>query len=453
MLELLKKMKIVDCKSISLMLVLVVVFNNSNVFAQCNSVPGVPASTPAHALLPTDGNLPNGSEYSLVSASQSITNNITPTGTSTIHINAGRTLTVGTSGATRNFNNGSGNSIIYIRSGGTLTVNGDLNGTTIYVYGTLNVTGNLNNTNSIYVATSGIFNATGSNVNINDSNLYVEGAMNVTNTLNQFQSSTACMNRGGCIRANNVKTVNITNFHNTVGNGVFYYSGSTCDFAGSNNNLTSDAGLKICANFAGPCSRLGNGIITYNCNPSGTTCAGAIALPIILAYFNSEKTSEGIRLSWATVYQSNTAYFIIEKSTNGIEWEDVERKDAKHIQNGMQEYTITDYNPTSGQTYYRLKEVDNNNKATVYSVIIEDFSVQSLIFTLYPNPASRNINVFVSDEFTAYEMQIFDSKGLHIATHKLFAGENKLYEIASPGLYLAKLKIGPDFKVQKFIIQ
>jgi hypothetical protein len=449
----LEKMKITGCKSISLMLVLVVVFNNSNVFAQCNNVPVVPATTPAHALLPTDGNLPNGSVYSLVSASQSITNNITPTGVSTIHINAGRTLTIGASGATRNFNNGSGSTTIYIRSGGTLTVNGDLNGTTIYVYGTLNVTGNLNNTNNIYVATSGIFNATGSNVNINDSNLYVEGSMNVINTLNQFQSSRACMNRGGCIRANNVKTVNTTNFHNTVGNGVFYYSGSTCDFAGSNNNLTSDAGLKICANFAGPCSRLGNGIITYNCNPSGTTCAGAIALPIILAYFNSEKTSEGIRLTWATVYQSNTTYFIIEKSTNGIDWEEVGRKDEKHIQNGIQEYSITDYHPISGQTYYRLKEVDTHNKATVYAVILEDFSVENVSFSLYPNPSNQYLNVLVSDEFPTYDMQIIDSRGMLVATKKLSAGENIFYNLVSPGLYVAKLKIGPDFKVQKFIIK
>lgn len=426
-------------------------------FAQCNAIPAQPATTPTHALLPTDGNLVPNATYSLVSANQTLSSNVGPNTDNTnsnIYINAGRTLTVGASGATRNFNNSTGKTTtIYIKTGGTLTVNGDLNGTIIYVYGTLNVTGNLNNTNNIYVASSGTFNATGTNFNVNDSNLYVEGVMNVTNNLNQFQSSRACMNNGGCIRANNVKTVNITNFINTAGNGLFYYSGTSCDFAGSNNNLTSDASLKICANFAGPCSRLGTGNITYNCNPASGTCAGAIALPVIIAHFYTEKRDGGVKLNWATVRQSNTAHFVIEKSTNGVDWKEVGRLEAEDARNEMQEYSIMDSDPTSGQTYYRLKEVDRNKNSTVYSTIIEDFATDFGSFLLYPNPANRNLNVFLSNEFPSYEMQIVDSRGTLVATYTLWAGENKLEDIAPSGLYLAKLKVGSETKVQKFIIQ
>ena len=85
-------------------------------------------------------------------------------------------------------------------------------------------------------------------------------------------------------------------------------------------------------------------------------------LPIELVSFSGEKKDNRNILNWTTASEINNAYFTIEKSYNGIDFEWVGTQEGSSPSTQIRNYSLTDYNILETLNYYRLKQTDFDGK-------------------------------------------------------------------------------------------
>lgn len=138
-----------------------------------------------------------------------------------------------------------------------------------------------------------------------------------------------------------------------------------------------------------------------------TVNTGCFPLPVSLINFDLQTLDKKtIRLYWSTATELNTDYFSVEKSTNAVSWRALSKVKATGYSTTIQNYSTIDFNPFYGITYYRLKQVDVDSKI-YFSKILSNSITNNTGITVYPNPASNQIN------FTEIqnEIEIFNSTG------------------------------------------
>ncbi len=206
----------------------------------------------------------------------------------------------------------------------------------------------------------------------------------------------------------------------------------------------------------------------YNINAEDSkSCSSSInGLPspciktaLELLSFNGWTLERINELRWETASETDNAYFIIERSTDGMTFEKIgEMKGAINSQT-TQSYTYQDKEVSSGVYYYRLQAVDISGETEIVSKVIrlEQINKDFFIQKITPNPADDFINLsFISDINTIIELNIYDIKGRILHSQKLepIVGANNMkLNIASypKGIYFLQLK-NPEYQNQvKFV--
>lgn len=120
-------------------------------------------------------------------------------------------------------------------------------------------------------------------------------------------------------------------------------------------------------------------------------------LPIELIDFGAVKNENKVNLFWSTATETNNDYFVVEKSKNGIDFEQVSIvKGAGNSINTI-EYADVDYNPYQGISYYRLKQVDFSGKFSYSKIATVNFNLTSSSMTVFPNPTDGPINLALNN--------------------------------------------------------
>ncbi len=86
-------------------------------------------------------------------------------------------------------------------------------------------------------------------------------------------------------------------------------------------------------------------------------------LPIELLSFNCNLINAGnVELAWATASETNSNYFAIERSSDGINFTEVGKQPGAGISVSTSYYKFNDGNTLKSVSYYRLKQVDFTGK-------------------------------------------------------------------------------------------
>ncbi len=127
-------------------------------------------------------------------------------------------------------------------------------------------------------------------------------------------------------------------------------------------------------------------------------------LPVTMLSFSVSQEGSQVKLEWATATEDNTEKFIIQRSNDLINWNDVGEKQAVGYSDVQRDYSYMDRSPQLGVNYYRLKIVDfdgytefSENRFVVYELM--DMKIQ-----LYPNPARDQFHVNVPTEQVWFEL-------------------------------------------------
>lgn len=143
-----------------------------------------------------------------------------------------------------------------------------------------------------------------------------------------------------------------------------------------------------------------------------TTIPPGALLPIDLMYFRAELIDASkVLLKWATATEENNDYFLIQRSSNGRDWETIDKIKGALISSSTIEYQAYDNNAFRGTIWYRLVQVDTDGSSTTFKVVV----VKNEITTntaVYPNPSKGLFNF--SHEAFGYEnctIRIFSATG------------------------------------------
>jgi hypothetical protein len=125
-------------------------------------------------------------------------------------------------------------------------------------------------------------------------------------------------------------------------------------------------------------------------------------LYIELAEFYAIPKEEEVLLKWATQTENNNDYFVIQKSKNAIDWEDLEKIVGAGNSYEKINYSYPDRNPYSGTSYYRLKYFDYDGEFEYSRIAPVKFGADNTI-VFYPNPVKDRL-IIEKEEDTSIEI-------------------------------------------------
>ncbi|XOV68397.1 MAG: T9SS type A sorting domain-containing protein [Fluviicola sp.] len=142
----------------------------------------------------------------------------------------------------------------------------------------------------------------------------------------------------------------------------------------------------------------------YTLSFGGTASLDCSILPVELREFNANYEPEfhAVTLDWITDSERNCDYFDVERSTDGVNFEVIEKVKGAGTTNQETQYFMADTDPELGVNYYRLNQWDedgNGHYSDVVSVNILDDQYD--ILSLFPNPTTGMTEVI----FNSYKKE------------------------------------------------
>lgn len=144
----------------------------------------------------------------------------------------------------------------------------------------------------------------------------------------------------------------------------------------------------------------------------GYKLAGSF-LPVELTDFQANLFENEIKLKWSTLSEKNNKYFVIERSSDGENFEPIDKINGAGNSLELINYNDVDHNPVNGINYYRLTQVDIDGSFKYSEIISVDVNKDiSHVENIRPNPTSNNINFdFYSHLNGNIHIQIIDFTG------------------------------------------
>ena len=156
-------------------------------------------------------------------------------------------------------------------------------------------------------------------------------------------------------------------------------------------------------------------------------------------------------LKWQTANEVNVSHFIIQRSRNGRNFENIAARPANNTP--YNEYHYIDEPPGRGRWYYRLIDVDKDGSKTYSIVRSLTFNDNYSAIAIYPNPAKKMVNL-------RYEnialVVVYDMTGRIVLSDEYGNTNNVRINVSglSAGLYIIKVR-GADGNIhsRKLVIK
>lgn len=123
-------------------------------------------------------------------------------------------------------------------------------------------------------------------------------------------------------------------------------------------------------------------------------------VPIKLTFFNANLSLDQskVNLTWTTAQETNASHFVVERSTDGTNFNEVGTVFAAGNSNEPRNYMLADKVNTLEATviYYRLRQVDIDGRADYSATRIVRMAKQSgntITILAYPNPVTSELRV------------------------------------------------------------
>ncbi len=158
----------------------------------------------------------------------------------------------------------------------------------------------------------------------------------------------------------------------------------------------SSFNLNGCGSF-GSANLVPNAPALTDPGSSNTNCINNcfMVLPVELIDFEGRCDAGNIKLNWSTASEENNDYFAIEKSADGIQFTEVAKVNGAGTTTQTSHYTWKD-DASESTHYYRLRQVDLNGAARVYSTVSVNPCMGGT--RVYPNPCDEWLNVRIDPE-------------------------------------------------------
>lgn len=160
-------------------------------------------------------------------------------------------------------------------------------------------------------------------------------------------------------------------FNNTAG--INDWEGTTAfPPAGTNNSPGSNTVTNVVVSSA-------------NFFRSWTLNASSVPLPIELKEFNAVCKNDIVFINWSTISETNNDFFTLEKSHDGINYNEIAQIDGNGTSTQTNTYFYQDEKSQS-EVYYRLKQTDFNGAVESFTPVTINCSLNENLISIQPNP-------------------------------------------------------------------
>ena len=158
-----------------------------------------------------------------------------------------------------------------------------------------------------------------------------------------------------------------------------------------------------------------------NTKATFTLTLGGSVLPVTLVEFKGNLSGGKVDLAWKTSQEINSKEFMVEKSIDGTNFNQFAVVPAKGNSTVENTYNLTDDQPYSGNTFYRLKVLDKDGRFEYSQIVKIKTPKKPVIITkIFPNPTTGKINLqVISDSRKSLTVEAFDLIGKKVATFKV----------------------------------
>jgi hypothetical protein len=169
--------------------------------------------------------------------------------------------------------------------------------------------------------------------------------------------------------------------------------------------------------------------------------AGSV-LPVEFASFTTKlQNDKTTLLKWKTASEYNCDFFEVQHSKDALEWENIGSVKGSGNTHWISAYSFVDPNPFSGFTYYRLRQVDFDDRfrfselATVKNDTTE-IEVNGYV-TVFPNPTKEEIWIKTENKKKDADVQVYNYVGQNMYNMKLTKGLQNISISTYPsGMYM-----------------
>ncbi|MFI5203868.1 MAG: hypothetical protein ACHQF2_05175 [Flavobacteriales bacterium] len=169
-------------------------------------------------------------------------------------------------------------------------------------------------------------------------------------------------------------------------------------------------------------------------------------LPVELNRFEAVIENNAAALSWETLSETNNHEFIIERSSDGVEFEELSRVKGAGTSTEVHNYTFIDRTILTGFNYYRLLQQDVNGAVVACGNVqvvewVKPFSPQVISW----NENGLAIRLF-SENNQALEVSLVTVQGTRVGKQSVILQKgindvNLLFYTQYPGMYILSLQL------------
>jgi len=136
-------------------------------------------------------------------------------------------------------------------------------------------------------------------------------------------------------------------------------------------------------------------------------------LPVELSFFSAHCIDNQYILKWETATESDVLEFVVERSTDGINFSDLGQVTAAGNSDVAQSYQFTDETVQTGSYYYRLRIVESDGTFSYSPVeVAECLGAKFASFDIFPNPTDAQLNIiFESNDNKIMNFKLTDVLG------------------------------------------
>lgn len=219
-------------------------------------------------------------------------------------------------------------------------------------------------------------------------------------------------------------------------------AGLTAIPTASGNPVSTDAVGFAC--YIYPCDRVP--VRITSCNNPGCCSAlvpAASLLPVRLTKFIGRLTNDKtVSLDWATAAELNSNRYVIERSTDGRIFEKVGELGAAGNSATTLSYNFTDKVPVAGAYFYRLKQIDIDDKFEYSKVVyVNSGKTKGAVTSVFPNPFYSDIQLIgiSTGDLNAKNVRLFNVAGQQVRYRIAGANAIAIDDNSPKGVYILKV--------------
>lgn len=172
-----------------------------------------------------------------------------------------------------------------------------------------------------------------------------------------------------------------------------------------------------------------------------------------ISSFTVSQINNTALLQWSTWSGTITDQFIVERSTDSINYISLGTVPASVSSTAIQQYRFTDEHPATGMNYYRIKLKDKNGKFSYSPIRKLSFVEDNFTITVKPNPVTKGV-IYISSTANCNRIELRDASGRLIKTTSVNGMQTQLpvHNVAR-GVYFITVVTDNGSKVKKLFIE